>query len=121
MIYSIEKSKVVLNLLLEKYAVKVQAASGDGMKLENIKNSFLKVWENFFDNPDQGGIKEYIDKLGAWIFDNMISYPIQLQALDYENNPDNPGIKSEDIDVRIVKLSSTMRLAKFLTEKRGER
>ena len=48
----------------------------------------------------------------------MISYPIQLQDLDYENNPDDPGIKPADIDARIVKLSSTMRLAKFLTEKR---
>lgn len=120
-IYAIENNKVVLSLLLENFVAKVQAASGDGMKLENIKNSFLKVWENFFDNPDQGGIKEYIDKLGTWIFDNMISHPIRLEALDYENNPDNPGIKPANIDARIVKLYSMMRLAKFLTEKRGER
>ena len=120
-IYSIEKSKVVLNLLLEKYAVKVQAFSGGETKLENVRESFVNVWKNFFDNPNQGNMEEYIDKLGKWIFDNMISYPIQLQALDYENNPDDPGIKPADIDARIVKLSSTMRLAKFLTEKRGER
>ena len=110
-----------MNLLLEKYAVKVQAFSGGETKLENVRESFVNVWKNFFDNPNQGNMEEYIDKLGKWIFDNMISYPIQLQALDYENNPDDPGIKPADIDARIVKLSSTMRLAKFLTEKRGER
>ena len=120
-IYTIEKNKVVLSLLLENYIAKVQAVSGDEMNLENVRKSFLEVWGNFFDNPDQGSMKAYIDKLGAWIFDNMISYPIQLQALDYGNNPDNQGIKPVDTEDRIVKLSSTMRLAKFLTEKRGER
>ena len=121
MIYTIEKNMVVLSLLLENYIAKVQAVSGDEMNLENVRKSFVNVWKNFFDNPNQGNMEEYIDKLGKWIFDNMISYPIQLQALDYENNPNDPEIKPADIDARIVKLSSTMRLAKFLTEKRVER